>query len=128
MVRGGWFLLIGAMGCSSEGEVACEGLRVAVSVSDSNDAVISDAAVFMAPDGVVDPAEEISCTGNGDGTYECVVPEPGEYKLYVEPVIPADGSAFYETYGTTVFVEEPEDCEAPAATHDAVLRFESGGA
>ncbi|MEZ4240223.1 MAG: hypothetical protein R3F59_29530 [Myxococcota bacterium] len=95
-----------------------------MNVADSTGATLSDADVHMVPDGSV---EEYPCTGSGDGAYECSLPDPGTYKLYVTPVIPTQ-PPYYETYGTTLEVPEPESCDGPALTHDAVVRFESGGA
>jgi hypothetical protein len=114
-----------AFGCKKD--KACESLTVEVTVTDTNQTVISDAEVKLTSDANGTGAVDHPCPPNGDGTYTCSVPEAGEYALYVQPVIPV-APPFYESYGTTIVVEDPEDCEAPAATHEAILRFESGGA
>lgn len=113
-------------GCKAK---PCEEISVVVSVIDPNGLTISDAEVMMLGGVGSTATVEYPCPSAGDGTYDCTVPEPGEYNVYVEPVIPIV-APYYETYGLLVEVPEPDPktCDEPALVHEAILRFESGGA
>jgi hypothetical protein len=127
MVRAAWLLALCPLFAAGCGGGTCEeDLPLDVSVADSNGLALSDAEVMLVPDGQTSETG-IPCPSNGDGTYACTAPTPGPYQLYVTPVIPS-APPYYEAYGTTVEIEVPEDCDAPALTHQAIVRFEAGGA